>query len=85
MHTDNITPPAGNTSLPYAIVHQWQAAIRLNTPCEWAYTAGMIGGSIGYDRSIMDDLMFLHSIAHLHSRMAGVKTRKKAKARRVSA
>ena len=47
--------------LPHAITLQWKAAQREDTPTEWAYVAGMIGGEIS--RNPAPALMDLHNVA----------------------
>jgi hypothetical protein len=47
--------------LPYAILTQWKAAQREDTPTEWAYVAGMIGGEIS--RNPCHELMTAHNSA----------------------
>ena len=47
--------------LPYAITLQWKTAQRENTPSEWSYVAGMIGGEIS--RNPCPELMTAHNIA----------------------
>ncbi|WML91248.1 hypothetical protein RCF98_02575 [Thiothrix lacustris] len=47
--------------LPYVILTQWKAAQREDTPAEWAYVAGMIGGEIS--RNPCPELMTAHNIA----------------------
>ncbi|QTR52287.1 hypothetical protein [Thiothrix unzii] len=61
-HTPN-TPPAGNITLPRAVVRQWNDAHTENTKESWAYIAGLLAGILIYRPDITEELMLLIGVA----------------------